>query len=328
MVARAGLLVWWDGGVNRLPGGGLVGGVQQRQDVQPGAMNRPWTRFAFDEALAGIAGAGEHGWLFYRRPCYPTATMAIGSEARSRTTGRLHESARGRIKEYVLAHGLKGGDALPPEGRLAQELGISRTSVREAVKALELLGILEARPGVGLFVRSFSFDPIVDNLGYSLTFDKHRLAELLAVRKQLEAGFVEEVAARATPAQLRVLRSVVDRMGERVALETQTTDFQEEDRFFHRTLYGGLGNELLLKLLDVFWTVYRRLRDQAHVEAVDPVRTWEDHRRIVEALERRDRAAGARADAPALRRCGGASRGGAARCGGARGDQSAESVSR
>ena len=254
-------------------------------------MNRPWTRFAFDEALAGIAGAGKHGWLFYRRPCYPTGTMAIGSEARSRTTGRLHESARGRIKEYVLAHGLKGGDALPPEGRLAQELGISRTSVREAVKALESLGILEARPGVGLFVRSFSFDPIVDNLGYSLTFDKHRLAELLAVRKQLEAGFVEEVAARATPAQLRVLRSVVDRMGERVALETQTTDFQEEDRFFHRTLYGGLGNELLLKLLDVFWTVYRRLRDQARVEAVDPVRTWEDHRRIVEALERRDRAA-------------------------------------
>ena len=217
--------------------------------------------------------------------------MAIGSEARSRTNGRLHESTRGRIKEYVLAHGLKGGDALPPEGRLAQELGISRTSVREAVKALESLGILEARPGVGLFVRSFSFDPIIDNLGYSLTFDKHRLAELLAVRKQLEAGFVEQVAAHATPAQLRVLRSVVDRMGERVALETQTTDFQQEDRFFHRTLYGGLGNELLLKLLDVFWTVYRRLRDQAHVEAVDPVRTWEDHRRIVEALERRDRAA-------------------------------------
>ena len=133
--------------------------------------------------------------------------MAIGSEARSRTNGRLHESTRGRIKEYVLAHGLKGGDALPPEGRLAQELGISRTSVREAVKALESLGILEARPGVGLFVRSFSFDPIIDNLGYSLTFDKHRLAELLAVRKQLEAGFVEagggarHAGAAARPAQ-------------------------------------------------------------------------------------------------------------------------------
>jgi DNA-binding FadR family transcriptional regulator len=217
--------------------------------------------------------------------------VVIGSETRSGTAGRLHESAQEQIKEYILARGLKGGDALQTEGRLAQALGISRTSVREAVKALESLGILEARPGVGLFVRTFSFDPIVDNLGYSLAFDGHRLAELLAVRKHLEAGFVEDVAGRATPTQLRVLRSVVDRMGERVALETQTTDFQEEDRFFHRTLYGGLGNELLLKLLDVFWTTYRRLRDQARVEAVDPVRTWEDHRRIVEALERRDGAA-------------------------------------
>jgi DNA-binding FadR family transcriptional regulator len=169
-------------------------------------------------------------------------------------------------------------------------LGISRTSVREAVKALESLGILETRPSVGLFVRSFTFDPIVENLDYSLAFDHHTLAEMLAVRKQLEAGFVEEVAARATPAQLRVLRSVVDRMGERVATEPETTDFQEEDRFFHRTLYSGLGNELLLKLLDVFWTVYRRLRDQSHVEAFDPVHTWEIHRRIVEALERRDQA--------------------------------------
>src|SRR5688500_18764171 len=164
--------------------------------------------------------------------------MGIGSVERG-APGRLYESTQERIKEYILSHRLRGGDALPPEGRLAQDLGISRTSVREAVKALESLGILETRPGVGLFVRSFSFDPIVDNLGYSLAFDKHKLAELLAVRKQLEAGFVEEVAARATPAQLRVLRSVVDRMGERVAHETQTTNFQEEDRFFHRTLYGG-----------------------------------------------------------------------------------------
>ena len=215
--------------------------------------------------------------------------MEIGSAERG-PSARLYESTQERIKEYILSHRLRGGDALPPEGRLAQELGISRTSVRESVKALESLGILETRPGVGLFVRDFSFDPIVDNLGYSLAFDKHKLAELLAVRKQLEAGFVEEVATRATPAQLRVLRSVVDRMGERVATETHT-NFQDEDRFFHRTLYAGLENELLLKLQDVFWTVYRRLRAEAHVEAVDPVRTWEDHRRIVEALERGDRGA-------------------------------------
>jgi DNA-binding FadR family transcriptional regulator len=206
---------------------------------------------------------------------------------------RLHDATQRAIKDYILRHELTAGAALPPEGRLAQDLGISRTSVREAVKALESLGILETRRGVGLFVRSFSFDPIVDNLGYGLLFDRHTLAELLSVRKALEAGFIEDVAARATPNQVRVLRSIVDRMGERAAA-ARLPDFSEEDRFFHRTLYVGLGNELLLKLLDVFWTVYRRLRDQAHVEAIDPVGTWENHRRIVEALESHD-APGARA---------------------------------
>jgi DNA-binding FadR family transcriptional regulator len=83
-----------------------------------------------------------------------------------------------------------------------------------------------------------------------------------------------------------VLRSLIDRMGERAA---RGEAFPEEDRLFHRALYTGLGNPLLLKLLDVFWQVYRRLRDQTMtIEPLDVVRSWEDHRAIVEALERRD----------------------------------------
>jgi DNA-binding FadR family transcriptional regulator len=192
------------------------------------------------------------------------------------------------IRRYILDRQLEAGDALPPEGQLARELGVSRPSVREAVKGLEALGILEARTGVGLFVRPFSFDPILDNLAYSIGQDRDSLAELLYLRKQLEAGAIEDVAARNTPAQLRVLRSVVDRMGERAA---QGKASPEEDRFFHRTLFAGIERPLLMKLLDVFWEVYRRLRDQTPLAAsADPIRSWENHRRIVEALETGDRA--------------------------------------
>jgi DNA-binding FadR family transcriptional regulator len=202
------------------------------------------------------------------------------------SNGRRYQTAQQTIRAYILEHQLGAGDPLPPEGRLAQELGVSRPSIREAVKGLESLGILETRPGVGLFVRSFSFDPILDNLAYSVGCDRNSVAELLYVRKQLEAGAIEDVAASVTPAQLRVLRSIVDRMGERAA---QGKAFPEEDRFFHRTLYTGLENPLLLKLLDVFWEVYRRLRDQTlRADQVDPVRSWENHRRVVEALEAGD----------------------------------------
>jgi DNA-binding FadR family transcriptional regulator len=202
---------------------------------------------------------------------------------------RLSETAQAAIKRYILDHRLQAGDLLPTEGRLAQVLGMSRTAVREAVKALEALGLLDARPGVGLIVRPFSFDPILDHLAYSLLVDRTSLLDLVFVRRQLEAGAIEAVAERASPAQLRVLRSLVDRMGERAA---RGEAFTEEDRFFHRALYTGLDNPLLLKLLDVFWQVYRRLRHQAPpIGDADLVRTWESHREIVEALERRDPAA-------------------------------------
>jgi DNA-binding FadR family transcriptional regulator len=203
--------------------------------------------------------------------------------------GRLSETVQAAIRRYIVDHELRAGDALPPEGQLALELGVSRPSVREAVKGLEALGILEARTGVGLFVRRFSFDPILDNLAYSMGQDRDNLAELLYLRKQLEAGAIEDVAARVTRSQLRVLRSVVDRIGEKAARGQAAPD---EDRFFHRTLFAGLDKPLLMKLLDVFWEVYRRLREQpALSETADPIRSWENHRKIVEALETGDPAA-------------------------------------
>ena len=198
----------------------------------------------------------------------------------------LHQMAQAAIRRYILERRLRAGDPLPAEGQLAVDLGISRTSVREAVKALESLGILEARARVGLFVRAFSLDPILDNLGYGLLADRTSVRELLQVREHLEASFMPLVVRSLTPQRRHVLRSVVDRMGERAA---RGEVFSEEDRFFHRVLYEHVGNDLLLKLIDVFWVVFSRLRDEALVEEEDdPVRAWEDHRRIVEALERGD----------------------------------------
>jgi DNA-binding FadR family transcriptional regulator len=207
--------------------------------------------------------------------------------------GRLFEAAQRGIKRYILDHGLGPNDALPSEGQLAEELGISRNSVREAIKALEALGTIETRHGVGVFVRAFSFDPILDNLAYGIQAGNGSILELLEVRRQLEGAFVEVAAATVTPAQLRVLRSCLDRMGSRAALGEPITD---EDRFFHRTLYSGLGNQLLLRLLEVFWEAYVRLRASLPgVPAGDAIQTWEEHMAILEALERRDGPAARRA---------------------------------
>ncbi len=200
----------------------------------------------------------------------------------------LYRSVQERIKRYILEHDLQAGDPLPPETHLARTLGVSRSSVREAVKALESLGILETRPGKGLFVRPFSLDPILDNLAYSLLFDRDSVTELLEVREHLEVGLLPQAMRTLSPGQLELLRSLVRRMQEKAA---RGEPFPEEDRFFHRTLSEATGNRLLVKLLDVFWIVFLRLRNRTVRVDPAPQRTWEHHQRILAAIEAGDVAA-------------------------------------
>ncbi|HUX86058.1 MAG TPA: FadR/GntR family transcriptional regulator [Chloroflexota bacterium] len=204
----------------------------------------------------------------------------------------LYRAVQDQIKQYILDQQLGPGDALPPETHFARTLGISRSSVREAVKALESLGILETRPGKGLFVRGFSLDPILDNLAYGILFDRSSVIDLLRVREYLEAGLVEDAMVALSPIQHEKLRQLIDRMRQR---SEQHQDISGEDQAFHQIIAEATGNNLLILLLDVFWTVFGRLRRQS-VE-VDPglATTWLNHQRILDAIENNDGVAARRA---------------------------------
>jgi len=198
----------------------------------------------------------------------------------------LHQLAQEEIKSYIIEHSLKPGAPLPPETDLAQQLGIGRNSVREAVKALEALGILEARAGTGLFVRTFSFDSILDNLEYGLHFEIKRLADVLEVRYHLEYGMVPRVIESQTPEQTQRLRRVLRQMREVADRGGYSADYDET---FHRLLYENIDNSVLLKILHVFWSIYRQAQDMVSMpEPADPLDTYQRHADIVEALEHRD----------------------------------------
>ena len=111
-------------------------------------------------------------------------------------TRALSSAIQEQIKRHITSHHLGPGDLLPPEGQLAAELGVSRGSVREAVKALESLGILEVRHGAGIVVREFNFDSLFDLLSYGLVFDQARIGDILQIRKWLEAAAIGEVVAQ------------------------------------------------------------------------------------------------------------------------------------
>lgn len=194
----------------------------------------------------------------------------------------LFRSVQDIIKNYILENNLAAGAPLPPEAELARQLGVGRSSVREAVKALESLGILETRRGSGLFVQDFSFEPLLENLPYGLLFDLSQLADLLAVRRVLETGMAEAALAVTTSQQLDQLRELT---GQMLVRAEQGQMFPDEDREFHATLFAGLQNQVLLKLLDTFWFTFHKAAQLTDLQDRDPMRTYRDHVAILEAVE-------------------------------------------
>lgn len=197
----------------------------------------------------------------------------------------LHVSVQDSLKRYIAENALKGGDMLPAEAMLARSLGVSRNSVREAVKALESLGMLETRRGIGVFVRAFSLDALIDNLPYALGQSLRDIEEIIEIRTTLEVALVERAIARITDGDIDELRAILAEMRERAE---RGQSFAQADQAFHSVLFRSLGNRMLTRMIEVFWLAFRRVAEFIDTENPDPMQTYRDHEAIVDAVARRD----------------------------------------
>jgi DNA-binding FadR family transcriptional regulator len=193
----------------------------------------------------------------------------------------LYRRAQAQLKDYIAAHGLRAGDALPSEAQLAAEFGMSRASMREAVKGLETLGILRTRHGGRVCVAEFSFAPILENLPYSFQFGPKDLRNLLELRESLEEGLIPKALRAARPADLRELDILAAAMGEPAVDEEA---FERLDRAFHRRLFATLDNPLVPQMIDLFWDIFHRLSHDWERPVPDTRHTAGLHVAIVDAL--------------------------------------------
>lgn len=195
------------------------------------------------------------------------------------TAPPLHQMVQEEIRTYIIKNGLRPGDPLKPEAELARIFGVGRNSVREAVKALESTGVLETRRGSGVYVRDFSFGPLLDHLPYALMQDRRALSDLLALRKTLEAGLIADALEAMTDESIAAMRSTLAEMRESA---DQSQQFPKQDREFHRLMFVDLGNEMLLHLFDLFWQAFHRAAPPPGDR--EPMTAYQAHAKILDAI--------------------------------------------
>lgn len=196
------------------------------------------------------------------------------------------DEAINKIKEMILAGELSAGDRLPPEKELSEKLGLSRSSLREAVKALEIIRVLDVRRGDGTYVTSL--EPALLTEAVSFIVDLHQdksVLEIFEVRRILEPAAAAMAAGRITPAQVAALRASMAHVDE----DTGVEDLVRHDLLFHGQIAAAAQNSYLASLLDGLSsnTVRARIwRGLTQDKAVS--RTLSEHAAIADALERGD----------------------------------------
>ncbi|MER5914244.1 FadR/GntR family transcriptional regulator [Streptomyces sp. NPDC001982] len=194
-----------------------------------------------------------------------------------------------RIKKLIVDRRLPSGAPLPTEPELMRFLGASRNSVREALKALQAMGIVEIRHGFGTYVGPMTLAPMIEGLAFRTVAGHYRgedsLLQLLELREAVETGLVSRLAGRLPERDLIELTALVDRMEQQAG---QGTGLAETDRAFHATLYRGLDNALLSEVLEAFWDAFHRVQRDLVVVPHDPQVTCRQHREILDAVRSGD----------------------------------------
>jgi GntR family transcriptional repressor for pyruvate dehydrogenase complex len=201
-------------------------------------------------------------------------------------TSRLYEQIVQQIEESILHGDLKPGDQLPAERELAQRFGVSRTAVREAVKALREKGLVEAYSGRGTFITDGTSQAVRQSLDLMAKIGQPEGSTHLAeVRAILEPEIAALAATRAQESDLATMReafAVMESAG-------QNPDaFIEADLDFHLALAEAAANPLILSLIDSIVGLLREQRMRIFNVEGGPERGQAHHKRILEAMERRD----------------------------------------
>ncbi len=195
---------------------------------------------------------------------------------------KVYEAVAEQIERLILRK-LKPGDKLPSERELAETLHVSRSSIRDAIRSLELIGLVEPRQGAGTIVREPSSDLLMSSVTDVLRHKQELVVELLEFRKILEPSLAARAAEHVSREELAAMEDILRRQEIKLAAGE---DAIAEDAEFHYSIAKAAGNSVVLKVLDLLMDLLRDTRQRALQVPGRPQRSVSGHRKIFAAIKR------------------------------------------
>ncbi len=193
-----------------------------------------------------------------------------------------------RMLGLVKAGNLKANDKLPSEKELMEVFSVSRPTLREALRALSILGIITTRKGGGSYISDLSAKNILGPLEFFVSIDENNLDDIFECRRIVECQMIAKAAERVTSSQLHELQSLVNGQKEKVE---DSIAFRISDQQFHGLLAEISGNAVMARIADGLYNMGMEIRRKATEIKGVLQQSILDHQAIVDALSKKDTAA-------------------------------------
>ena len=198
---------------------------------------------------------------------------------------RIYAEIVRQIRTLISEGKLKSGDQLPPERDLADRFKVSRTSVREAFRALESMGLIEIRPGEGTFVREVSVESLIEPLALVILNQREAVGELFEARRLLEPAIAGLAARRATPEEIHEMERILEEQAKEVAAGHTGL---AQDAAFHAAIASSAHNRAITRIVNALMDLLTQSREESLQTPGRPTRSHQDHKLVLDAIQRRD----------------------------------------
>jgi GntR family transcriptional repressor for pyruvate dehydrogenase complex len=211
----------------------------------------------------------------------PTAKAEFAAVKKTKLYEKVAQQIQGLIRDGLL----KPGDKLPPERELAETFQVSRSSLRDAIRSLEVMGMLEPRQGEGTVICEITANSLVNPLATMLLRKRELVSELIDLRRIIEPPLAARAATHVTTEELNYMEAILERQ---LAKVNRGDLAVEEDTEFHYAIASAAKNSVVLKVVDVFMDLLRESRERSLQVKGRLAKSFAGHQRILNAIRRHD----------------------------------------